>query len=133
MSLSSNGLPPLGSALCLLSAATSTSLGPSKRGHPAKEPENLNARRSKFVPERRRRRPALKAFRRFLPRNFPRASAVLGKFEGVRVRPASPESGHDPRFAMSDQILLQFEAIRMIAASLVAVAIAIAWVLAVGK
>jgi hypothetical protein len=34
---------------------------------------------------------------------------------------------------MSDQILLQFEAIRMIAASLVAVAIAIAWVLAVGK
>jgi hypothetical protein len=34
---------------------------------------------------------------------------------------------------MSDQILLQFEAIRMIAASLVAVAIAIAWVLAIGK
>jgi hypothetical protein len=34
---------------------------------------------------------------------------------------------------MSDQILLQFEAIRMVAASLVAVAIAIAWVLAVGK
>jgi hypothetical protein len=34
---------------------------------------------------------------------------------------------------MSDQILLQFEVIRMIAAALVAVAIAIAWVLAVGK
>jgi hypothetical protein len=34
---------------------------------------------------------------------------------------------------MSDQILLQFEAIRMVAAALVAVAIAIAWVLAVAK
>jgi hypothetical protein len=34
---------------------------------------------------------------------------------------------------MPNEILLQFEAIRMIAASLVAVAIAIAWVLAVGK
>lgn len=34
---------------------------------------------------------------------------------------------------MSDPILLQFEVIRMIAASLVGVAIAIAWVLAIGK
>jgi hypothetical protein len=34
---------------------------------------------------------------------------------------------------MPSEILLQFEAIRMIAASLVAVALAIAWVLAVGK
>jgi hypothetical protein len=62
----------------------------------------------------------------FLARNFPCASAVVGKFEGSRVRSASPESRDGPRSAMSDQILLQFEAIRMIAASLVAVAITIA-------
>ena len=34
---------------------------------------------------------------------------------------------------MTDEILLQFEAIRLIAASLVALAIAVAWVLAVSK
>jgi hypothetical protein len=93
----------------------------------------FNTRLSKFVPERAPAPTRAAAFRRFLPRNFPRASAVLGKFEGSGVRSASPESRRDPRSAMSDQILLQFEAIRMIAASLVAVAIAIAWVLAVGK
>jgi hypothetical protein len=52
---------------------------------------------------------------------------------GLTSPVASPESRHDPRSVMSDQILLQFEVIRMIAAALVAVAIAIAWVLAVGK
>jgi hypothetical protein len=34
---------------------------------------------------------------------------------------------------MSDQILLQFEVVRMIAASLIALAIAVAWLLAIGK
>jgi hypothetical protein len=34
---------------------------------------------------------------------------------------------------MSDQILLQFEVIRMIAGSLIALAIAVAWLLAIGK
>ena len=34
---------------------------------------------------------------------------------------------------MTDEILLQFEAIRMIAASLIALAIAVAWLLAVGR
>ena len=34
---------------------------------------------------------------------------------------------------MSDQMLLQFEAMRLIAASLIALAIAVAWLLAIGK
>jgi hypothetical protein len=34
---------------------------------------------------------------------------------------------------MSDQILLQFEVVRMIAGSLIALAIAVAWLLAIGK
>jgi hypothetical protein len=34
---------------------------------------------------------------------------------------------------MSDQIVLQFEVIRMIVGSLIAVAIALAWLLAIGK
>jgi hypothetical protein len=34
---------------------------------------------------------------------------------------------------MYDQILLQFEVVRMIAASLIALAIAVAWLLAIGK
>ena len=43
------------------------------------------------------------------------------------------EPGHEARPVMPSEILLQFEVIRMIAASLVAVAIAIASVLAIGK
>jgi hypothetical protein len=34
---------------------------------------------------------------------------------------------------MTDEILLQFEAIRLIAASLIALAIAVAWLLAIGR
>jgi len=58
---------------------------------------------------------------------------VVAKFEGSGVRSASLESRHNARPVMSDQILLQFEAIRMIAASLIALALAIAWVVAIGK
>jgi hypothetical protein len=104
-----------------------------RTGHPAKEPEQFNAPRSKLVSDGA---PAPTRACRFSP-IF--ATELSSRFTGsCQVRGltspvASPESRHDPRSVMSDQILLQFEVIRMIAAALVAVAIAIAWVLAVGK
>jgi hypothetical protein len=48
---------------------------------------------------------------------------------GSRVAGALPSA----RLVMYDQVLLQFEVIRMIAASLIALAIAVAWLLVIGK
>jgi hypothetical protein len=57
--------------------------------------------------------------------------AVARLFARTRVRSASPAPDISASLVMTDEILLQFEAIRLIAGSLIALAIAVAWVLAI--
>jgi hypothetical protein len=100
-----------------------------KRREPAKAPEYFNARRSKFVPEGRREiraaafwRGTLQLFGTELSLRFGGCRQVRGltspvRFTGVPRRPEVRHVRPDP---------IAIRAIRMIAASLVAVAITIA-------
>jgi hypothetical protein len=73
-------------------------------------------------------------------RGRPLSSLSHGTFFAVarlsartRVRSASPVSPNKREPGHDDEILLQFEAIRLIAASLIALAITVAWLLAIGR
>jgi hypothetical protein len=58
------------------------------------------------------------------PRGFSQTNSGPFRFTGA------PKSAS---LAMTDQILLQFEVIRLIAGSLIALAIAVAWLLAINR
>ena len=112
--------------MSLVSAATSTSRG-SRNGVSRKELDQFNRGRSKFVPVQARRRRPLSSVSRgtfIAVARFPCTNSGPSRFAGA------PTSAS---LVMTDEILLQFEAIRLISGSLIALAIALAWLLAIHR